>query len=101
MGLRLEPGDVVQSNGIVRALFEEDPEKGNLTLDQAFKNMVKSCDVPMTQAARMASLNAARVLRLDHRKGVLAVGKDADIVVLDEGLDVEMTIFNGCIVYRK
>ena len=72
-----------------------------LTLDQAFKNMVISCEVPITQAARMASLNAAKVLRLDHKKGVLAVGKDADIVVLDENLDVEMTIFNGSIVYRK
>ena len=72
-----------------------------LTLDKAFKNLIQLCNIPINQAARMVSLNAAKVLRLDHKKGILAVGKDADIVVMNKNYDVEMTILNGEIVYEK
>ncbi|MDB5506163.1 MAG: allantoinase [Devosia sp.] len=39
--------------------------------------------VPLTWAARLMSQNPAKHFRLDHRKGALEVGKDADIVVLE------------------
>jgi len=40
----------------------------------------------------MASATAANSLRLDHRKGDITVGKDADLVVLNEELSVKMKI---------
>jgi allantoinase len=39
-------------------------------------------DVPLTWAARLMAENPARHFRLDHCKGALEVGKDADIAVL-------------------
>jgi len=39
-------------------------------------------NIPLTWAARLLALNPARHFRLDHRKGALEVGKDADIAVL-------------------
>lgn len=72
-----------------------------LTMDLAVKNLVEKCDVPVTQAARMASLNSAKVIRQDHRKGILAVGKDADLVVLNDDFSVEMTVQNGEIVFDR
>jgi len=59
------------------------------------KNMVRLCDIPLTHAVRMASLNPIRVLGKEHRKGILAVGKDADIVIMDEDFNVLMTIQEG------
>lgn len=38
--------------------------------------------IPLTRAAELMSLNPARHFRLDHVKGALEAGKDADIVVL-------------------
>jgi allantoinase len=38
--------------------------------------------IPLTWAAKLMAENPARHFRLDHQKGALAVGKDADIVVL-------------------
>ncbi len=38
--------------------------------------------IPLTRAAQLMALNPARHFRLDHRKGALEVGKDADIAVL-------------------
>lgn len=72
-----------------------------LTLDRAVKTMVEQVEVPVTGAVRMATLNPARVLRKDDFKGIISVGKDADLVVMNRDLEVEMTILQGEIVYRK
>ncbi len=39
-------------------------------------------DIPLTWAARLMAENPARHFRLDHQKGALKIGRDADIVVL-------------------
>lgn len=70
-----------------------------LTMEKAVKNMVQLVEVPVTKAVRMASLNGAKVLGLSHHKGILAVGKDADLVVLDNEYNVRMTVFEGSIRY--
>ena len=66
-----------------------------LTMDQAVKNMVEMAEVPLEDAVRMASLNGAKVLGVEHQKGILAVGKDADIVVMSQAFQVAMTIAMG------
>jgi allantoinase len=38
--------------------------------------------IPLTSAARLMAKNPARHFRIDHEKGALEVGKDADIAVL-------------------
>ena len=72
-----------------------------LTLNTAVKNMVETAGAKITEAVRMASLNGVKVLNLEHKKGILAVGKDADIVVIDEKFEVQMTILGGKLVYQK
>ena len=47
----------------------------------------------------MASLNAARVLKMKHCRGILAVGKNADIVVMDKDLRVQVTIKAGRVLF--
>lgn len=72
-----------------------------LTLNNAVKNMVETANAKITEAIRMASLNGAKVIDIDHKKGILAAGKDADIVVLNQNYDVEMTILVGKIEYQR
>ena len=72
-----------------------------ITLEKAVRNLVNRVNIPIHEAIRMASLNPARVLGLDHRKGILAVGKDADIVVLDSNYEVCMTIIGGKICFDR
>ena len=71
-----------------------------LTLDGAVRNMVNLCGISLGDAARMAGLNPARVLKMDDHKGILAAGHDADFVVLDSNLKPELTVKDGNIVYR-
>ena len=72
-----------------------------VTLDQSLKYVVENTAIPLQEAVRMVTLNPARVLGLDHKKGILAVGKDADIVVMDKDFSIYMTLLDGTIVYQR
>ncbi|MEI8233854.1 MAG: N-acetylglucosamine-6-phosphate deacetylase [Verrucomicrobiota bacterium] len=63
------------------------------------RTLVQSAGVPLAEALRMASLNAARALSLPH-KGALAPGADADLVLLSDTLEVVATFVQGRRVYR-
>jgi N-acetylglucosamine-6-phosphate deacetylase len=41
----------------------------------------------------------ARIVGISDRKGSLAKGKDADIVIFDEKINIETTIIKGRVVY--
>ena len=57
--------------------------------------------IPLEAVSRMASLNPARTLKIDHLTGSIAVGKAADLAVLDQNYNVLFTYVNGECVYRK
>lgn len=72
-----------------------------LKMNQAIKNMLDFTGCSFPEAIEMAAMNPAKQLNIADRKGSLAVGKDADIVILDENLDVFMTICRGKLAYQK
>jgi N-acetylglucosamine-6-phosphate deacetylase len=65
-----------------------------LTLDRAMRNMV-ALGVPLSSALRMVTANPARQIGLGARKGVLAPGADADLVFLDDKLEVSGVMTRG------
>lgn len=71
-----------------------------LTLDRALRNLCAAAGSSPGELWPTASLNAARNIGLSARKGSLEVGKDADLVLLDEALEVWMTVVEGEVVYR-
>jgi N-acetylglucosamine-6-phosphate deacetylase len=72
-----------------------------LTMDTAVRNMVNLVGVNLADAVAMASLNPARKHGLDHRKGAIAPGMDADVLLLDQNLQVLETIVEGTTVYSR
>ncbi|MBP3037906.1 N-acetylglucosamine-6-phosphate deacetylase [Bacillaceae bacterium Marseille-Q3522] len=72
-----------------------------LKMDQAIRNVREFAGVSLQEAAQLASLNPAKQLRVDDRKGSIAIGKDADLVVLDNQLHVSLTICRGKIAYGR
>ncbi len=86
-----------------RAYLAQSPDTlagSTVTLDRSLKTMMDQGGASIEQAAQMAGLNAARILEWKYRRGILAVGKDADVVVLDKDFRVRMTIKAGHIVHR-
>ena len=68
------------------------------TTDRLMRNMVKLADVPLYEAVKMATLVPAHLLRVDDRKGVLAEGRDADILIFDDNVDISGIILRGKII---
>ena len=66
-----------------------------LTLDRAVRNVMAFAKMSLQDSIRMATLNPARVLRIEPRKGVLRAGADADIVVCSPAGEVQRTIVGG------
>lgn len=56
------------------------------TMDRLIRTYVKEAAVPLEEVSRMASATPARILGIDNRKGSLAPGMDADILVMDKDL---------------
>jgi N-acetylglucosamine-6-phosphate deacetylase len=52
------------------------------------------------EALQAATLHPAQLLGIRHRKGTLDVGADADLVVLDDDLNVRATFVRGALVYK-
>jgi N-acetylglucosamine-6-phosphate deacetylase len=71
------------------------------TFDRLVRTMVKIAEVPLIEVIRMASETPARIMKIDDKKGSLVVGKDADIVIFDEDIQICTTIVNGKIVYKN
>ena len=69
-------------------------------LNQSAAN-VMNCGFSAWEALKMASENPARAIGVFDRKGSIATGKDADLVILDGQLNVKMTIKAGHIVYKS
>ncbi|MBA7509451.1 N-acetylglucosamine-6-phosphate deacetylase [subsurface metagenome] len=72
-----------------------------LTMDKAVCNMVDKVGVSLTEAIQMATASPARCLGVESKKGSLEPGKDADIVILNKKLKVELTMVKGKIVYKR
>jgi len=71
------------------------------TADRLVRTMVTMADVPLTDAIKMITATPARILGISDTKGSLAAGKDADIVIFDDNINIETTIIKGRVVYKK
>ncbi|ACK61214.1 TPA: N-acetylglucosamine-6-phosphate deacetylase [Bacillus cereus] len=65
-----------------------------LKMDQAFRNVIEFTGCSIEDAVLMTSVNQAEEFGLNN-KGALAVGKDADFVVMNEDLHVYDTVRLG------
>lgn len=72
-----------------------------LKMGNAFQNMINFANCSIEEAIKMTAVNPAKELGLFDQKGSLAAGKDADIVVINEENEVEMTFCKGKIAYQK
>lgn len=78
--------EVTVSGGVCRN-SEGKLAGSTLTLDRALRNVV-GLGASLGDAVRMLTLNPATLLGTEFKKGALRVGADADIVLLDESLQI-------------
>ncbi|MEW9502404.1 N-acetylglucosamine-6-phosphate deacetylase [Jeotgalibacillus marinus] len=72
-----------------------------LKMIDGFKNLISFTGCSIEEAIKMASTNPAKQLNVFDRKGSISEGKDADLVILDQNLDIMLTICRGEIAYQN
>ena len=58
------------------------------TMDRLIRTLVQRADIPLNDAIRMASETPSKIMGVYDRKGSLSKGKDADIMILDNDLNL-------------
>lgn len=72
-----------------------------LKMDDGFKNMISFTHCRIEDAIVMTSLNPAKQLKVEDRKGSIAKNKDADIVILNNENHIIMTFCRGILAYKN
>ena len=87
-------------NGAVR--LEDGTLAGSvLTMERALQNLCAASGRSLEELWVTSSLNAARAIGVSAHKGSLEVGKDADLVLLDDSFQIHLTVALGEVVYEK
>ena len=92
--------DLVLSDGVCKLKSGLSLAGSSLAMNIAVRNMIELVGVPIQDALKMATINPARVICVDSRKGSIRIGKDADIIVIDEKINVYATLAKGKVVYN-
>jgi N-acetylglucosamine-6-phosphate deacetylase len=71
-----------------------------LTIDQALRNAVNMLDISLQKTLNLLTRNPARFLGISNRFGKLKSGYAADLVVLNQDLEVQITLVNGKVVFQ-
>lgn len=91
----LQGREVRRENGRCTLVADGTLAGSDLDMAGAVRNTVRWLDLPLPAALRMASAVPARFLRLDDELGRIAPGFRADLVLLDEDLEVRGTWIGG------
>jgi N-acetylglucosamine-6-phosphate deacetylase len=88
-------------DGQVRLSSTDDLAGSALTMDQALRNVLKFTGKSLQEILPALTINPARQIGMDARKGSIEVGKDADLLILGENYELISTFVKGREVYSK
>ena len=71
------------------------------TADRLIRTMLEIAEVPLIECIRMISETPARIMNIQDKKGTLAPGKDADIVIFNAQIEVQQTFVMGKSIFQK
>jgi N-acetylglucosamine-6-phosphate deacetylase len=96
---------VILKDGQVRLKQKDDTigslAGSSLTMDHALKNAIEFTGNSLSKILPSLTINPARQVGIADRKGSIELGKDADLVIIDECYEVIATYVKGRKVYES
>jgi N-acetylglucosamine-6-phosphate deacetylase len=101
LGSRENGIKVIVEDGVAK-LFDRTSFAGSVaTTNRLVRTMIQTANVPLVAAVRMMTLTPARIMKIDKQKGSIAEGKDADILIFDNDINIKTAIVKGKILYNQ
>ena len=72
-----------------------------LNLQLSVYNMINFLQVPINEAVKMASLNAAKAINMDKHLGSIEIEKDANMILFDDKIDIKKVFIGGKLSWKK
>ena len=96
---------LIKKDGITRYANSTSAEDHTMAgsewpINHNVRTLVEKVNVPLADAIRMATLTPARVIGIDQRVGSIEPGKDANLIAIDEKVNVFLTLMRGEVLYN-
>lgn len=96
---KLGKSDIIVEHGDAKVISTGLRAGSTLTMDRALRNVIDFTRLPVERVYPVMSTNAARMLNIADRTGKIAIGTNADFVLLDHSLHVRRTVKSGQTIY--
>lgn len=97
----LGPLAIIKKGNIATLKDNHDAISGSVaTMIDGFKNLLKITNNNWQDVIKMASYNSAKRLKIDHITGDIQENKLADLLVLDQENNINLTISEGKIAFK-
>jgi len=90
----------VVKNGESRMMDDSGYASSVVRCNDMLRVLVNDVGLKVEDALRMLTENPSKVLNLNGKKGELAMGRDGDVVIMNDRFDVLMTIVEGKVVFE-
>ena len=71
------------------------------TAERLVRNMVNLAGVSLVEAVQMITSTPAKICNVFQKKGSISIGKQADLVIFDQNIDVKTTLINGRVIFNQ
>lgn len=71
------------------------------TPDVCIRTVVKKAGIPLVDAVKMMTLTPAVLCKADKTKGSIAEGKDADVILFDDDINIKKVFKKGKLAFRQ
>ena len=73
----------------------------SLTLEAGLRNFMEDTKTTLADVWQCSSANAAHMIGVADKKGSIEIGKDADLILVDEEFKIRMTMIGGRVVFSR
>ena len=88
---------VIVEDEVAKLLDRQSFAGSTATMDRVYKTVGEALGCDLVSLSKMASLTPAKVMGFTDR-GEIAVGKRADLLIINESLELQKTIFGGNLI---
>jgi len=71
------------------------------TAERLVRNMVNLAGISLVEAVQMITSTPAKICNVFQKKGSISIGKQADLVIFDQNIDVKTTLINGRVIFNQ